>query len=183
MSWIVDLYNNEVVKKLKEEFKITNDLAVPKIEKIVINTSIVDALSNKEVVEKAGAQIADIAGQKPRLTRAKQAISNFKLRKGDPIGLMVTLRNKKAWFFLEKLIAIVAPRMRDFRGVSEIKFDKFGNYNLGITEQILFSEIDYAKIEKIRGLVVTIVVKNSNPQMSKKLLELLGLPFREMGKK
>lgn len=179
MTWIIPLYQGQVVKKLKEEFEIANDFAVPKIEKVVVNASIVDALGSKDVIEKVSNQLIDITGQKPKVTRARLAISNFKLRKGDPIGLMVTLRGKRAWYFLEKLIAIVAPRIRDFRGISLTKFDNVGNYSLGITEQILFSEIDYSKIDKIRGLVVTVVVKNSDKEKSKRLFELLGLPFKE----
>lgn len=169
----------EVLPKIKEEFGLSNEFAVPKIEKVVINMGVADSLGNKESLEKAKEQLGVIAGQKAKVTRAKTAISNFKLKKGDPIGLMVTLRDKKAWQFLEKLIKIVIPRMRDFRGLSETKFDKAGNYSLGITEQILFPEVDYSKIDKIRGLVVTIVFRNSNTQKSKRFMELLGLPFRK----
>ncbi|MBI4037531.1 50S ribosomal protein L5 [Candidatus Curtissbacteria bacterium] len=179
MSGIVVMYQKEVSQKLKDEFSIKNPMAIPIVEKIVLNASVVDAISNKEVLEKVKEQLEVISGQKPKITRAKQAISNFKLKKGDPVGVMVTLRGRKAWYFLEKLISVVTPKIRDFRGVSQDKFDKFGNYNLGISEQIIFPEIDYAKIDKVRGLVVTIVIKNGNPQKSKRLLELLGLPFKK----
>lgn len=171
-------YQKEIMPKLKEEFKLQNDLAIPYIEKIVINMGLAEAKDNKDVLVKVEDQLATITGQKPRVTRAKEAISTFKLRENDPIGMMVTLRGKKAWTFLEKLTALVLPRIRDFRGLQTSKFDKKGNYNMGITEQILFPEIDYAKIDKVRGLVVSIVVKNSDPEKSKKLLELLGMPFR-----
>ena len=170
-------YENEAIAKLKEEFEIKNLMAIPKVEKVVLNMGLAEALSSKDVMEKAIDQLSTIAGQRPRITKAKKAISTFKLREGDQIGLMVTLRGKMAWNFLEKLIAVVMPRMRDFRGLSENKFDRVGNYSLGITEQILFPEIDYAKIDKIRGLVATIVIKNSDQKKSKRLMELLGVPF------
>lgn len=177
MNNLFTKYQKEIIPKLKEEFNLKNDFKAPTIEKIVLNMGVADALSSKDILEKMKDQLAQIAAQKPATTRARESISNFKLRKGDAIGLMVTLRNKKAWHFLEKLISIVLPRMRDFRGVSDTKFDKAGNYSLGITEQILFAEIDYSKVDKIRGLVTTIVVKNSDPAKSKRLFELLGVPF------
>lgn len=163
--------------KLKEEFAIKNDLSAPRLEKIVLNMGLAEAITNKGVLEKAKEQLAQISGQMPKITRAKKAISNFKLRANEPIGAMVTLRGKKAWNFFTKLAAIVLPRIRDFRGLAQSKFDKFGNYNLGITEQILFPEIEYAKIDKIRGLNISIVFKNSDPKKSKRLMELLGIPF------
>lgn len=171
----------EVTPKIKEEFSLKNDLSLPKIEKIVLAIGASEALTNKESIEKIKDQLTQIAGQRARVTRAKQSISNFKLKKGDPIGVAVTLRGKRAHFFLEKLIAVVIPKMRDFRGVPPTKFDANGNYSLGITEQILFPEIDYAQIDRIRGLVVTVVFKNSSVEKSKKALELLGLPFRDEG--
>ncbi len=170
-------YQDEAKPALKKEFNLKNDLQVPSLDKIVLNMGVAEAITNKEVLEKARTQLASIAGQTPRTTRAKKAIANFKLKEKDPIGLAVTLRGKRAWNFLEKLIAIVLPRMRDFRGLSEVKFDKHGNYNLGITEQIIFPEVDYSKIDKTRGLVVSIVIKNSTQEMSKRFLELLGAPF------
>lgn len=179
MTNLQDKYKKEIVPKLKEEYDFKNDLAAPFIEKIVLNMGLAEAAGSKEVLEKAKDQLATITGQRPKVTIAKKAISSFKLREGDKIGLMVTLRNKKAWSFLEKFIGIVMPRMRDFRGMSETNFDKSGNYSLGITEQILFPEIDYSKIDKIRGLMVTLVIRNSDPEKSKKLLELFGFPFRK----
>lgn len=170
-------YQKEAKPKLKEEFNLGNELALPTLEKVVLNTGAAEALSNSEVLEKIKEQMAQITGQRPRITRAKKAISTFKLRANDPIGVMVTLRGKKAWDFLAKFISIVAPRMRDFRGMPTGNFDKFGNYNFGLTEQILFPEVDYAKIDKVRGLVISLVFKNGNKEKSKRLLELLGMPF------
>lgn len=177
MNTIIAKYE-ETKPKMKEEFALSNDFSLPKIEKVVINVGAADAIGHEDVLEKISEQLATISGQKPRITRAKNAISAFKLRQNDPIGVMVTLRGKKAWNFLEKLIAIVMPRVRDFRGLSESKFDHKGNYSFGLTEQILFPEIDYSKIDKVRGMVITIVIKNSNKDKSKRLLEQLGVPFR-----
>jgi len=179
MTNLITKYQQEVLPKLKEEFGLVNNLAIPKVEKIVLNSSVVEAIENKEALEKVKDQLATISGQRPAVRRARQSISAFKLKEKDPIGVVVTLRGKKAWNFLEKLIAIVIPRMRDFRGLLQSKFDKNGNYSLGISEQILFPEIDYSKIDRIRGLVVTIVVKNSNKEKSQRLLELLGAPFKK----
>lgn len=179
MDSLQEKYQKEIRPKLKEEFGLKNDLAAPTLKKIVLNMGLADALTNKDVLVKAKSQLAQIAGQMPSVTRAKAAISNFKLRAGDLIGAMVTLRGRRAWSFLTKLQSIVLPRMRDFRGLDSSKFDKFGNYNLGLEEQILFPEVDYSKIDKIRGLVVSVVFKNSSPEKSKKLMELLGFPFKK----
>ena len=134
---MITKYRNEIVPKLKEEFGLKNDLSVPFVEKIVLNMGLAEALTNKDTLGKAMEQLAVISGQKPKFTKAKKSISSFKLREGDKIGAMVTLRGQKAWHFLEKLIAIVSPRIRDFRGVNDSKFDRLGNYSLGIAEQIL----------------------------------------------
>jgi len=176
---MITKYRNEIVPKLKEEFGLKNDLSAPFVEKIVLNMGLAEALTNKDTLGKAMEQLAVISGQKPKFTKAKKSISSFKLREGDKIGAMVTLRGQKAWYFLEKLIAIVSPRIRDFRGVDDSKFDRLGNYSLGITEQIIFPEVNYAQVDKIRGMVITIVFKNSNPEKSKRLLELIGLPFKK----
>ncbi|MCR4324570.1 MAG: 50S ribosomal protein L5 [Candidatus Curtissbacteria bacterium] len=180
MASLQAIYNEQVLPKLKEELKLTNNLSVPRIEKVVLNMGLAEAAGNKEVMAKAAEQLAAISGQKPRVTKAKKAISGFSLRQGDEIGLAVTLRGKKAWNFLEKLTIIVLPKMRDFRGLTTDKFDRAGNYSLGIAEQVLFSEVDYSKVDKVRGLVVTIVIKNSDPEKSKKLLEQIGVPFRKV---
>lgn len=176
---LIEKYKKEIKNQLMEEFNIKNIHALPQISKVVINCGAAEALSDKGALEKIKDQIATISGQQPRITLAKKSISSFKLRARDPIGVMVTLRDKKAWDFLEKFVTIVTPRMRDFRGLSTSKFDKFGNFNYGISEQIIFPEIDYSKIDKIRGLVLTVTIKNSNPEKSKRLLELLGFKFRE----
>lgn len=178
MNTLFEKYKNEIIPKLQEEFSIKNALALPKLEKIVINSSVAEAITNESILEKVKEQLAAISGQKPKITKAKKSISSFKLKEGDRIGVMVTLRGKKAWDFLEKLIGIVMPRIRDFRGLPQSSFDKFGNLNLGISEQIIFPEIDYSKIDKTRGLVVTLVFKNSSFEKSKKTLELLGAPFK-----
>lgn len=173
-------YKNQIRNNLKEAFELKNGLSAPFLEKIVINAGVADAISDKSILEKVKSQLAQISGQQPKTTLAKKSISSFKLKENDPIGVVVTLRAKKAWDFLERFIAIVMPRMRDFRGLPASKFDKFGNYSLGIPEQILFPEIDYAKIDKIRGLVITFVIKNSDPEKSKKFMELLGMKFRNL---
>ncbi len=172
-------YQDEILPKLREEFAIKNNLAAPKIEKIVLNIGAAEAIGSKDTMEKIKEQLAQISGQMPRITLAKKSISAFKLKEKDPIGVMVTLRGKRAWNFLERFTKVVVPRIRDFRGLPKDKFDKAGNYSIGLQEQILFPEIDYSKIDKIRGLVVTIVIKNSNPEKSQKMLELLGAPFRK----
>lgn len=176
---LASVYQETVIPKLKEEFKIANTLALPRIEKVVVNVGAAEALNSKEVIEKIKEQIATIAGQQPRISRARKSISTFKLKEGDPIGVMVTLRGKKAWDFLEKFAKVVAPRIRDFRGLPDNKFDQAGNYSFGLAEQILFPQIEYSKVDKVRGLVFTIVIKNSDKVKSKKLMELLGLPFRK----
>lgn len=174
------LYKKEILPGLKEAFGMKNDLSAPYIEKIVINAGVADAISDKSALDKVKEQLARISGQQPKITLAKKSISSFKLKEKDPIGIVVTLRNRKVWDFLERFTAIVMPRMRDFRGLDENKFDKFGNYSLGMPEQIIFPEIDYSKVGKIRGLVITFVIKNSNKDKSKKLMELLGLKFRSI---
>lgn len=176
---ILEKYQKEVVEQLMKELNIDNPLALPQIVKVILNAGATEALSDKGVLEKIKEQLAIISGQRPKITLAKKSISSFKLRAKDPIGVMVTLRGRKAGDFLEKFASIVMPRIRDFRGLPTSKFDKFGNYSFGISEQIIFPEIDYSKIDKIRGLVLTITVKHSTPEKSKKMFELLGFKFRE----
>lgn len=179
MADFANYYQQEVAPKLREEFGVKNNLALPTLEKIVINMGLAQALSAKEVIEKASQQLAQITGQKPKITRARKSIANFKLKQGDAIGAMVTLRGKRAWSFLEKLKTVVMPRMRDFRGLPTDKFDKMGNYSLGLSEQTLFPEVDYSKIDKLHGLVISLVIKSSTGEKSKRMLELLGLPFKQ----
>lgn len=176
---IQQTYQEQIIPKLKESMSLSNDLSVPRLTKVVLNAGVADAISNAAVLEKVQEQLASISGQRPRITKAKKSISSFKLKEKDQIGVTVTLRGKKAWNYIERFVGVVMPRMRDFRGLPTEKFDKFGNYSLGIPEQILFPEIDYAKIDKVRGLVMTLVIKNSDPEKSKQFMELLGFKFRK----
>jgi large subunit ribosomal protein L5 len=175
-------YQEKVAPTLKKEFNLPNLFAVPKIEKVVVNMGVTDPIDPKardKVMPILVKQFEIITGQKPVVTKARKAISNFKLRQGDPLGVMVTLRGEYMWEFLDKLISLVLPRIKDFRGVSKTAFDDEGNYSLGVEEQISFPEIDFDQIEKIRGLQVNMVISNSNQQQSYRLLELLGIPFEK----
>lgn len=165
---------------MAEELEIENTLAVPKIEKIVVNVGAGEAALNSSVLEKIISDLSTITSQKPVVTKAKKSISAFKIRRGVAIGVKVTLRGKRMWDFLEKLIKIVLPRIRNFRGISKKSFDGHGNLNLGLSEQTLFSEIDYDKIDKIRGLEVTIVTNTDDDEAAQRLLESLGMPFKEV---
>lgn len=171
-------YNSEIREKLAHEFQISNPFAVPKIVKVVVNVGVGEAKDNPAVLEKVKSTIISITGQKPVVTKAKKSISAFKLTKGAPIGVMVTLRGEKMYAFLEKLINIVLPKVRDFRGVSETSFDGQGNFNLGLREQTIFPEIDYKNIDKVRGLQITINTTAKQKEHGRKLLELLGVPIR-----
>lgn len=173
-------YTDEVKLKLKEEFGITNALAVPKVEKIVINMGLSDAKDNQSVLEKAIDNLAHLAGQRAVPTYAKRSIANFKVVKGQTIGAMVTLRNNNMYDFLDKLINIVLPKVRDFRGVSDTAFDQFGNYTLGLNELLIFPEVDYRNVDKLRGLAISIVTTTNSKQQCKRLLELLGMPFEKV---
>lgn len=179
MSNLLSIYDKEIIPTLKEEFKIKNTLALPRIEKVVVNIGASEALTAKDILEKIKEQLSIISGQQPKITKAKKSISTFKLKQNDQIGAMVTLRSKKAWDFLDKFITIVIPRIRDFRGLSREKFDVNGNYSIGITEQSIFPHLEYSKIDKARGLVVTIVIKNGGKGISPRFFELLGLPFKK----
>jgi large subunit ribosomal protein L5 len=172
-------YLNTVKDSLKKKLDIKNIMAVPKMLKIVISVGLGEALENKKVIEVVSRDLATITGQKPVICLAKKDISTFKLRRGEPIGLKVTLRAKKMYDFMEKLIKIVLPRIRDFRGVSATAFDKKGCYTLGMAEQIVFSEIDYSQIDKVRGLEITFVTSGRNSQETRCLLEDLGIPFKK----
>ncbi|OGK17192.1 50S ribosomal protein L5 [Candidatus Roizmanbacteria bacterium RIFCSPHIGHO2_01_FULL_39_12c] len=172
-----DYYNSAVKKKLKEELKLKNIMEVPKLKKIVVNVGAGEAVTNKSVLDKIQEQLKLITGQKPVVTKARKSISAFKIRKGFPIGVKVTLRNKMMFNFLEKLIKVVIPRLRDFRGIQASSIDNQGNLNLGFSEQTIFPEIEFDKIDKIRGLEVTIVSSAGNSEKGKKLFEVLGIPF------
>ncbi|MBI4100540.1 50S ribosomal protein L5 [Candidatus Microgenomates bacterium] len=174
-----DVYQKEVKTKLAQELGIKNPLAVPGLVKIVLNIGLKEAAKDKKLLETVAEQLTTISGQKPKVNKAKVAIAGFKLSVGDTIGLSVTLRGKRMFDFFGKLIHIVLPRVRDFRGLDRDSFDGRGNYNLGINEQIIFPEIDYSKIDKIRGLEITIVTTAKNNEQGRRLLELLGMPFKK----
>jgi large subunit ribosomal protein L5 len=170
-------YQKEVVPALMQEFGYTNVMAVPRIEKVVLNISLGEAIQNPKALEGAEGDLSAISGQHPVITRAKKSISSFKLRQGMPIGMMVTIRGERMYHFLDRLINVAMPRVRDFRGVSGNSFDGRGNYSLGLKEQIVFPEVDYSKIDKIRGLEITIVTTAKRDEVSRRLLELMGMPF------
>ena len=178
MARLQDQYKAEIVPKLKEKFGYRNVMQVPKLSKVVVNMGLGDAIENVKVIETAAAEIAIITGQKPVVTKARKSIANFKLREGVPIGVMVTLRRDQMYNFIDKLIAIALPRVRDFKGVSPRGFDGRGNYTLGIKEQIMFPEVNYDKIDKIRGMNITIVTTARTDEEGLELLRLMGIPFR-----
>ena len=178
MARLQDRYNAEIVPKLKEKFGYRNVMQVPRLSKVVVNMGLGDAIENVKVIETAAAEIGIITGQKPVVTKARKSIANFKLREGVPIGVMVTLRRDRMYHFLDKLIAIALPRVRDFKGVSTRGFDGRGNYTLGIKEQIMFPEVNYDKIDKIRGMNITIVTTARTDEEGLELLRLMGIPFR-----
>ena len=172
-------YLEEVRPRLRDEFKYRNDLEAPKIEKIVINIGVGEAIANNRALDAAVSDLTQIAGQKPVVTRAKKSIAAFRLRAGMPIGTMVTLRGDRMYEFLDRLLNIALPRVRDFRGISPKSFDGRGNYTLGLREQLIFQEIEYDKIDKLRGLEVAIVTTAKSDEEGRRLLQLLGMPFRE----
>jgi large subunit ribosomal protein L5 len=178
MSQIKEKYQKEVAPKLQEQFNFKNPYQIPRVEKIVLNMGLGEAIQNMKILDTAVEELKAIAGQKPVITRAKKSIAAFKLREGMPIGCMVTLRRQHMWDFLNKLVNIALPRVRDFRGISGKAFDGNGNYSLGIKEHIIFPEIDYDKIDKIKGLNVSIVTSARNDDEGKSLLKLLGMPFK-----
>jgi large subunit ribosomal protein L5 len=178
MSDLKEHYEKEIVPKLMETFQYGNIMEVPKLVKVVLNIGLGEAIQNVKLLDSAVEELKLISGQQPVITRAKKSIAAFKLREGMPIGCMVTLRKKRMYDFVNKLVNVALPRVRDFRGVSGKGMDSRGNYTLGIKEQIIFPEIDYDKIEKIKGLNVTIVTSAKNDKEGKELLKLMGMPFR-----
>lgn len=176
---LLEKYKNEIVPKMMEKFNCKNKLQVPRLEKIVINMGLGQGASDSKIMDAAIRDLSQITGQKPVVTRAKKAISNFKIRKGVPVGLKVTLRQAKMYEFFDRLINVSLPRIRDFRGVSANSFDEKGNYSLGLTEQTIFPEIDVDKVEKIQGMDVTICISGSKKEQAYELLKLYGVPFRE----
>lgn len=173
-------YHEEIVGKLKEELKLPNVMAVPVMKKIVVNVGVKEALDDKKVLDAVISQITAITGQKPVTRVAKKSVAAFKLREGQPIGVSVTLRGQRMYDFIEKVIAIVFPRVRDFRGLPLNSFDGHGNYSFGFTEQIVFPEIEYSQIDKIRGLEVTINTTAKNDAEGKALLTAIGIPFEKV---
>jgi large subunit ribosomal protein L5 len=178
MSALKQRYFTEAVPKLIETFAYTNRMQVPRLKKVVLNMGLGEAIQNIKILETAAEELKAIAGQQPVITKAKKSIAAFKLREGMPIGCMVTLRHDRMYDFLQKLINVALPRVRDFRGVSGKAFDGRGNYALGVREHIIFPEIDYDKIDKIKGLNVSIVTSARTDEEGKELLKLLGMPFR-----
>lgn len=178
MTRLLEKYRADVVPHLMERFGIVNRNAVPKIEKVVLNMGVGQATENKKFLHDAVRDLSVIAGQKPKINAARRSVSGFRLREGNPIGCMVTLRGQRMYEFLDRLISIVIPRIRDFRGLSPRSFDGRGNYNMGLTEQIVFPEIDLDSVEHTQGLNVTITVKNGTDETSFELLKGLGMPFR-----
>jgi large subunit ribosomal protein L5 len=175
---LLEYYRGECVPRMMQEFRYKSPMQVPKLEKIVINMGLGEAIQNIKLLESAAAELAAIGGQKAVVTRAKKSIAAFKLREGMPIGCMVTLRRHRMYEFFDKLVNVVLPRVRDFRGMSDRSFDGRGNYTLGIREQIIFPEIDYDKIDKVKGMNISIITTARTDEEGKYLLRLLGLPFR-----
>jgi large subunit ribosomal protein L5 len=170
-------YLEEVVPALSKEFGYANPMQVPRLSKVVVNIGLGEALTNAKALDAAVGDLATISGQKPIVTRAKRSIAQFRLRAGNPIGAKVTLRGERMWDFLERLTTLALPRIRDFRGIPARSFDGRGNFSLGLREQLAFPEIDYDKVDRLRGLEVSIVTTARTDEESKKLLELLGMPF------
>lgn len=179
MAFLAEKYDTEIKPSLMEEFQIGNPMRVPTLEKISLNMGLGEAVQNPKIIETAMEEMSAIAGQRPVVARAKRSIAGFKVRKGMPIGVKVTLRDAKMWEFLERLIFVALPRVRDFSGVSPKSFDGHGNYTLGVEEQIIFPEIDYDSVDKIRGMNITLVTTAENDEVGYRLLEKLGMPFQK----
>lgn len=178
MSRLKDRYVNDAVPALRKEFGYANPMAVPKIEKVVVNMGLGEATQNAKIVDTGADELSRICGQKAVTTRAKKSIAAFKVREGMPIGAMVTLRGTRMYEFLDRLISMALPRVRDFKGVSPRGFDGRGNYTLGLRDQLLFPEIDYMKVDKARGMNISVVTTAKTDEEARKLLQLLGMPFR-----
>jgi large subunit ribosomal protein L5 len=179
MTRLKEKYQKEVVPALQKEFGYKNVMAVPKIEKVVVNMGLGEATANAKLIDTGADEVARITGQKPVTRRAKKSIAAFKVRKGMPIATMVTLRGERMWEFLDRLMSIALPRVRDFKGVSPRGFDGRGNYTLGLRDQLLFPEIDYMKVDKARGMNVSVVTTAKTDQEARKLLQFIGMPFRQ----
>src|SRR3954454_6207230 len=179
MTRLKEKYQKEVVPALTKEFGYKNIMAVPKIEKIVVNMGLGEATGNAKIIDTGADEIARVTGQKPVVRRARKSVAQFKVRQGQPIGTMVTLRGDRMWEFLDRLVSIALPRVRDFKGVSPKGFDGRGNYTLGLRDQLLFPEIDYMKVDKARGMNVSVVTTAKTDEEARKLLQFIGVPFRQ----
>ena len=179
MTRLKDKYTKDVIPALQKEFGYTNVMAVPKIQKVVVNMGLGEATSNAKLIDVGADELARITGQKPVMRRSKKSIAQFKVRKGQPIATMVTLRGERMWEFLDRLVSIALPRVRDFKGVSPKGFDGRGNYTLGLRDQLLFPEIDYMKVDKARGMNVSVVTTAKTDEEARKLLQFIGMPFRQ----
>ena len=179
MARLRDKYKNEIAPALAKEFDIKNPMAIPRLEKVVVNMGLGEASSNAKILDVAAEELKAIAGQKPVITKAKKSIAAFKLRQGMNIGSMVTLRGERMYEFLDRLISVALPRVRDFRGVSAKAFDGRGNYTLGVREQLIFPEIDFNKVDKTRGMNISIVTTAETDDQARSLLKALGMPFRQ----
>jgi large subunit ribosomal protein L5 len=179
MTRLKEKYQKEVVPALQKEFGYKNVMAVPRLEKIVVNMGLGEATANAKIVDTGSDELARITGQKPVTRRAKKSIAAFKVRKGMPIATMVTLRGARMWEFLDRLTSIALPRVRDFKGVSPRGFDGRGNYTLGLRDQLLFPEIDYMKVDKARGMNVSVITTAKTDEEARKLLQFVGMPFRQ----
>jgi large subunit ribosomal protein L5 len=179
MARLKEKYKNEIAPAIAKEFGIENVMAIPKLEKIIVNMGVGEAIGNSKVLDTAVEELTTITGQKPVITKAKKSIAAFKLRQGMSIGTMVTLRGERMYEFLDRLISVALPRVRDFRGISGKAFDGRGNYTLGIKEQLIFPEIDFNKVDKTRGMNISIVTTAQNDEQSRALLKALGMPFRQ----
>jgi large subunit ribosomal protein L5 len=177
MNRLQERYNTEIVPALRKAFDLKNIMQVPRIEKVVVNIGMGEALDNPKALESAVSDLTIVTGQKPVMTKARKSIANFKLREGRLIGTKVTLRGDRMWAFLDRLMSTALPRVRDFRGVSPNAFDGRGNYTLGLRDQLIFPEIEYDKIDKLRGMEVTIVTSAKNDDQARALLQMLGMPF------
>jgi large subunit ribosomal protein L5 len=178
MARLRERYQKEVAPAIAKEFGIKNRMAIPRLDKIVVNFGMGEAVANAKVLDVATDELKAIVGQKPVITKAKKSIASFKLRQGMPIGVMVTLRGERMYEFLDRLVSIALPRVRDFRGVSPKAFDGRGNYTMGIREQLIFPEIDFNKVDKMRGMNISIVTTARNDEQARALLKALGMPFR-----
>lgn len=175
---LVERYKSDIAPKLMKRFGYKNQMQLPRLKKIVVNVGLGEATANPKLIESTVQEVAAITGQKPVVTRARKSIANFKLRQDMPIGVMVTLRRERMWEFFDRLVSISLPRVRDFRGVSSRAFDGAGNYTLGLKEQIVFPEINFDKVDKVKGMNITIVTTAENNEEAKELLAQLGMPFR-----